>query len=418
MNNIKEKIDSALGMLSTDKDLVSAAKIRAAAERRKIPAKRIFGTAAAVCGILICGVTAAAATGLIDFEAVFGDYIVVKNSELANSLVGKVKNFKYKVSDSDYKIEIKGVTGTDKNIIGIAEISRVDGTPVIDHFVNPTGETYLSALWEHADMDLLYGSTSAGGIGSINDDGNIEYYFEVSGDRNLAGKKFKVESKNFYPNEAYLKYKFDKKIHYMEWRDFSGYVQADESWSASHDNINPADVDDSDIIALELEWEFSFTYNPSEASMKTKKLLDPEDDFIFYQYSEKIIYTEDGGGYADPDSRIDFETAVNCTQIEVGPMNGHIKFEYELTEYHQQSFFGTYWHTKQDNDKNVVFLITADGGTIPVKFGGFTGSGGGDGELFQCDYELVYTGEDYRKEIIETENVTAISINGTVYELK
>lgn len=74
---------------------------------RRFSCKRILGTAAAVCGVLVCGVTAAGAAGLIDFEAVFGNRVSVSDSELASSLVGTVNNFKYKVSDKDYKIDIR-----------------------------------------------------------------------------------------------------------------------------------------------------------------------------------------------------------------------------------------------------------------------------------------------------------------------
>lgn len=391
-----------------------------AKKTRRFSCKRILCIAAAVCGVLVCGVTAAAAAGVIDFEAIFGDYIVVKNSDLANSLVGKVKNFKYKVSDSDYKIEIKGVTGSDKSLMGFAEISRVDGTPVADHFINPVCENSLGGkglapLWEHPGMGTLGAS---GGYGSyVNDEGNIEFYFDISCDHSLIGKKFKVESKNFYPDEAYLNFKRENNIHYMEWRDFSGYVKADEGWSASYDDIIPADVDDSGVIALELEWEFSFTYKPSEAALKTKVCLDPEEDFVLYQYSMKLIPNEDGGRHTDPESRVDLETTANCTQIEVGPMNGRIKFEYELTEYHQGSFIDDYT-TNMDNDKNIFFLITSDGETIPAEFSSGTGSGGGKSKIFECDYEITYPDENDKEMIIETENVTAISINGTVYDLQ
>lgn len=364
-----------------------------------------------VCAVFVIGVTAAAAE-FIDFEAVFGDYIVVKNSELANSLVGKVKNFKYKVSDDDYKIEIKGVTGTDRSMLGVAEISRVDGTPVIDHFINPTEERALAAFWEHTVFD------GSGGFGSgVNDEGNIEFHFDISNDSGLIGKKLKVTSKDFYPAETYYNFMRDNNISYMEYGDFSGYVQTPENGYVDHHNFVPADIDDSGIIALELEWEFSFIYKPSEAALKTKTLLDPEEDFVLYEISTEIIRQEDGSGRADPDSRVDLETTADCTHIEVGPMNGRIKFEYEITEYHKQSFDDDR-STHFDGDKNVLFLITADGGTIPVEFGAGTGSGGGKGKIFKWDYTLVYPGENDKKEIIETENVTAISINGTVYELK
>lgn len=81
-------------------------------------------------------------------------------------------------------------------------------------------------------------------------------------------------------------------------------------------------------------------------------------------------------------------------------------------------FFKLY-SIQYDRDKTNIFLITSDGKNIPVKFGTGTGTPyNGKPGIYSYDYELVYPGENDKEEIIDTENVTAISVNGTVYELK
>lgn len=414
MNDLREIIGSTMKQLSSEKDIVSSAKIRAAAghSESKVSAKRILCTGAAVCGILICGVTVAAATGLIDFEAVFGDRFAVEVGQTADNMLGMVKDFEYRVSDDDYKIEITAITGDDKSMVGYAEISRVDGTPVTEHFINPTDELSLTALWGHPGVMQPEGTGYAGYGCAVNERGNIDFAFEVNCDRSLAGKTFSYESKNFYPSETYDEFLSENKAFYMEWEDFSGYVAE----GSKYIDYTPVEIDDSGVAALELEWGFSFVYKPSEAALKTKVCPDTAEDFLLYQYSAGSVLQEDGSRYSDPDSRVDLETVADCTYIEVGPMSGRIKFRYELTEYHQQKFIDDRSVT-DDMDKNVFFLITSDGGTIPVEFGAGTGTGDGKEVIFECDYELVYPDENDKMRIIDTEKVTAISMNGTVYEL-
>ena len=70
------------------------------------------------------------------------NYVHVADSELADSLMGAVHNFRYKVSDDDYAIRINGVSGDSSNMMLIAEIYRKDGTPVTDYLKNfPEDET-------------------------------------------------------------------------------------------------------------------------------------------------------------------------------------------------------------------------------------------------------------------------------------
>ncbi len=374
------------------------------AKRRRFSGKRIFGTAAAVFAVLICGITAAAVTGLIDFEAVFGDYIVVKDSELANSLVGTVKNFKYKVSDSDYKIEIKGITGSDKRVIVIAEILRVDGEPVADHFVNSVSsdERLLECLW--SDRDVFMTGHRGSWNYHINEAGNIELYEEFEADETtLNGKKITVEGENFYPNRAFRDFKNENNVEYIKWNtyNFSGYAQRDENGGITGEHIIPAEVDDSGVIALDLEWEFSFKYTASDKSAEVKSLSAPKDNFIlkqnvFNRLDTSVIYCE--------------ITAVP-TYIEAGSTGGSIDFEYEMTEYDNNidyimDFFGN----------NKVYVILKSNERIRAGFDG--GSLRPVGNIYKCSYGITYWDENDNKIFVNVDDIEAIEINGTVYELK
>lgn len=385
-------------------DFQNAPVVPKKTRRRGFSGKRVFGTAAAVFAVLVCGVTAAAATGLIDFEAVFGNYIVVKNSELADSLVGTVKNFKYKVSDDDYKIEIKGVTGSDKKVIVIAEILRVDGEPVVDHFANPlsSDERYLQFLW--GDEDVFMTGYRGSGDCYINEAGNIELHYDFEADKSkLSGKKITVEGENFYPNRAYWDFKHENKVEYIKWNtyNFSGYAQVDEKGGITGEHIVPAEVDDSGVIALDLEWEFSFKYTPSNKSTEVKSLSSPEESFTLKQTVYNIHDTSD---------IFDCETTAVPTYIEAGSTGGSIDFKYEMTQYDNTLDYAVKFNN------NELYIILKDGKRVRGSFGG--SSARPIGSVYECSYSINYWDENGREAFIEVEDITAISINGTVYELK
>lgn len=385
-------------------DIPNVSAVPKKTRRRGFSGKRIFGTAAAVCAVLICGISVAAATGLIDFEAVFGDYIVVKNSELAQSLVGTVSNFKYKVSDDDYKIGIKGVAGSDKSVIVIAEISRVDGEPVVDHFVNPVPpDEFLDCLWHDRDI-FMTGYRGSSDL-YINEAGNIEVFeeFEADGTK-LSGKKISVEGENFYPSRTYWNFKHENNVSYVKWNtiNFSGYALTDENGSVTNENFTPADVDDSSVIALDLEWEFSFKYTASGKSAKVKSLNAPEESFTLKQNVYNIHDTSD---------IFICELTAQPTYIEAGSTGGSIDFEYEMNEYADSLDYAVNFF-----DNNEVYIILKDGERICGSFGG--GSAKPVGNIYKCSYSIRYYDENYRKIFVNADDITAISINGTVYELK
>ncbi|MDE6593827.1 MAG: hypothetical protein K2K57_12305 [Oscillospiraceae bacterium] len=379
---------------------------------KKAHIKRIVCTAAAACAVVICSLTVAAATGVIDFKAVFGNYIKISDDELANSLAGTVSGFRYKVSDEAYGIRMKGVTGTENSIIAIAEIYRTDGEPVKEHFANPTDETYLKTLWDKHEISSDYGGSGGSYGGYVNEDGNIEIYFDWNCDSSLNRKRITLQGENFYPQLAYWNFLEENEIGYMRWRDFSGYVET-VNGSYSSENFTPKDVDDSGVIALDLEWEFSFEYEASESSLAAKSCTDPTEEFIYYQDIYNYISLEDGSYTTDEDSYILYENTVKVNRISIGAVGGTMELSYDINEY-EDAYQDPFKYSVRSSTQNEFFLIMADGTTLPVRVGGTSSS------TLNCRYnstwELSY-GSDVMREIADTQNVTAISLNGTVYEL-
>lgn len=403
MNDFKENFGKTMERLSAERDIVTSAKIRVAAEaverpERKISAKRILGTAAAVCGVLVCGVTAVGAAGLIDFDEVFGNRVSVSDSELASSLVGTVNNFKYKVSDKDYKIDIKGVTGDDRKVVVIAEILRTDGTPVTDCFANPVppDEKQLLSLSQVTKVSSLYGFGYSMGY-QIGEDGNIELSMELYNGDGLDGKKMTFKGENFYPAGEYIKYERQNETDEAVQTEHVKYREP----VAVPDNSG-AVTDINDILALGLKWEFSFTYRQSEKSKQVKSLDAPEESFSLNMRLHMF----------DPAEDYFYDVTAQPSYIEAGSTGGRIDYVYKDTGYEPNRAYVT-----GITENNEVYIIMKDGERVKADFGG--GSEFPDGNSSTCSYDLVYYGEN-RFEIIfiEADDITAISINGTVYELQ
>lgn len=364
----------------------------------------------AACAVFVIGMTAAAAE-FIDFNAVFGKYITVEDTELANSLIGTVSRFKYKVSDKDYKIAIKGAMGTGGEIIAFAEISRKDGTPVVDHFVNPVDddviEQGLDNLWSSINIEN-YDSFS-GGYGSyINENGNIEICTQFEGERNSKDKKIIVKGENFYPRDDYWEFCKQQGVYYMDREDiFKGYVQE----GSKYDNVIPADVDDSSVLLLDLEWEFSFVFKASEKSNEIKSQEAPEENFVFRQEISMNKLQEDGRRVSAGEAFIYERTAVP-SYIEGSSTGGRIDFVYEANEYDDFSYDSNYSWVQLNNE---LYIILKDGSRMNAEFD--SGINKPDGDIMKCSYKISYLDKNGDKTYVDVDNITAISINGTVYEL-
>lgn len=399
MNDFKENFGKTMERLSAGRDFVSSAKIRAEAERpqRKISARRILCTAAAVCGVLVCGVTVAGSAGLIDFDAVFGNRISVNDSELADSLVGTVKNFKYKVSDKNYKIDIKGVTGDDKRVVVIAEILRTDGTPVIDCFANPVSpdERQLVTLSQVTKVSSL-DSFGYGIDYRIGEEGNIKLSAELYNVGGLDGKKMTFKGENFYPAVEYNKYERQNETdgvvqtEYVKYRD---PVEVPGNGGAA--------IDLNDILALDMKWEFSFTYRQSDKSKQVKSLNAPEESFPLNLKVHTV-------GTKDEFVR---KLTAQPSYMEAGSTGGRVDYVYKNTGY-----VGNLTYVTDVSECNEIYIIMKDGERVEASIG--SGCETPEENIITCSYDLFYWDEDsFTSVFINADDIAAISINGTVYEL-
>ena len=405
-----ENVKPSEELVNSVLDIPNVSAVPKKTKRQGFYHKPRLGAVIAACVVFVIGVTAAAAE-FIDFNAVFGKYITVEDTELANSLIGTVSKFKYKVSDNDYKIAIKGAMGSDGEIVAFAEISRKDGVPVVDHFVNPVDdddiEQGLDNLWSNINAENF--DSFSGGYGSyINEDGNIEICTQFEGTRNSKDKKITVKGENFYPRDDYWDFCKQQGVYYMEREDvFKGYVQE----ASTYDNVIPADVDDSSVLLLDLEWEFSFVFKASEKSNEIKSQEAPEENFVYRQKVSKHELQEDGSRISIGEAFVYERTAVP-SYIEVGSTGGRIEFVYEATEYDDFSPDSNYSLIKFNNE---LYIILRDGSRINADLD--SGINKPNGNIIECSYNISYLDENGEKTYVDVDNITAISINGTVYEL-
>lgn len=384
---------------------------------KNIHAKRVLTAAFAACAVLVLGVTAAAAGGYIDFDAVFGDYIKVPNSELAASMIGNVSDLRYKVSDKNYKFTVKGAVGDERNAMFILELSRTDGTPVTEHFNFDTDEKFLNSRHNGFDVRTAFEDLNcSGGYGyRINEEGNIEIHLEGNGSESINGKIFKVYGENFYTAEYFLLLN-EKNIY---------YGLNNGKWAYYHSKTNtPADFDDSSLRLLDLEWEVSFRYTASEDSIKTLTCKDLSQEFIYYQDIREMIGKEDSDDgttryYSSPDLLTTTENKAKAELIEIGAVNGRITFNYKHNEYEIIETESPRRYSVDSSQKNEMYIIYKDGTHFPVTSGSCSSSQSGSDENVYMEVNFYYSTDDYSaKTFIELDKAEAFYINGVTYKLE
>lgn len=384
--------------------------------------KRVLCATAAVCAVAACGMTAASAAGIINFKELFASYFTAKDDEFANSLMGTAENFSYKVSDDDYKITAKGITGTDEGFFVVAEISRVDGEPVFDHLANPmeyfpNGENYMNPSWIESGSGDLYGPASFDT--HLNSAKNIEILVNLSQPWVEEGSSVTVRGENFYPTYKYWDFMKKNNVFYVRYQEpeFSGYVyhEWEDDWvpssGVSNADFAPVDFDDSSIIALDLEWEFTFTPVASKNAKKAKSVKKFDEDFV---------YLENVYDINDPNRAIaEYERVLTPTSIEVKPMGTYIKFTYPMPNGEYDNF--DKYFIGYDNINNKVSLIFKDGSTLTASITQIGASINDSETGYNGNMTITYRDfsvENSKPAVVDVKDVKAISINGTVYNVK
>lgn len=399
MSEIKNYFDGITTAKSTE-DIVKSVMARAEKHSEKSRMRfRPLAAAAAAAVALVGGVSAAAATGLIDFNEIFGGRITTQDEQLAGALVGAAQDFTWSVSDDDYMIELKGITGSKSDMLLVYEIARTDGKPVTDFMTNIPEDGRLEGF-----IDIAFSDESAiCGIKDsnqfiVNEQGNIEVYNRMITGGDISGRHYSTEVVNLYPKKIMNDFLAKQDSGAFMWRHLTdvppiGFYN-EEAWAEG----KPMDIalDDERIIGLELTWSVDFTYSPSETAILSKSI---SDEGATMTISRKANLGDEA-------------EALDCTltKSHFSCVSGWLEVEYEGEIMSQASADGC----------NEVYLLMADGSQMPCVYVGFVNitSHNDDPVTTTIQAEVRYSETlDDPITAIDISEITAISINGETFPL-
>ena len=395
MNRIERYYDSISTKQSPEqlaRDIMK--KADSSAKKRSF---RPLAAVAAAAVVLVGGVTAAAATGLLNINELFGGRISTQDEQFAGELVGAAQDFQWTTSDDDYVINLKGVTGSERDMLLLYEIARADGRPVTEYMTNIPEDGELDCA-ENLGFDLNAGAFKAGNYRyhySINDDGNIDVYNLAVTDGDISGQQFYAEVINLYPKQ--LLSDFEAKHDIFDWAGGADTPAGFYRWgdNEAFDAGQPCDValNDERIIGLELEWTIEFTYSPSDTA-KLSKVITDEKSVVSLNYEKSY-----GGVWTYPLLRI--------TDSYFSSVSGRIDLVRE-----------GYMRGQTFDTCNDIYLLLENGDKISCT--AFTGVSSYDRheKMSSFSVEIQYS-EELNGPItaVDISKVEAISINGEVFSL-
>ena len=328
--------------------------------------KPVAAACAAVC-ILGVGVTAAAATGLLDFNAIFNKYISDSSAEHGSGLLAAVSSDAPETGDDIYAVRLNGVTGTDNSVMGSFELYRRDGQPVSDYFINEPTSDVLRSEWHTYVLDdsgiAKMPEPESGGCDmhfmdiTINENGNIDCFFTID----------------------------------------ATYKTSEEDILVSLKSLYAKDSDDNPVPMLPLDIMFRFDYTPSETALVTKEINSSDTIVINY--------------VSNNDSTDVYEHITPVNSSEITAINTTIYFN----NFNLDATFGERWLEYISNEEHNEFhMIMKDGSTVPMEVYHGNGCGGDNPYIF---YTFMYLDENGGRIAIDISQAEAISINGTIYPL-
>lgn len=363
--------------------------------------KRSFRPAAAIAAaavLMVGGVTAAAATGLLNINDMFGGRISAQDEQLAQGLVGAAKDFTWTTSDDDYAIELKGVTGSESDMLLMYEIVRTDGRPVTDFMTNIPEDGELDMFTDISFSDHSPYMMKGSDMYFINEDGNVDIYYRIVTNGNITGEHYSQKSVNLYPEKMlwdYLQHKDVGIVMHMprEWSDRPIGFYNDEAFN----DKTPLDIpiNDENIIGLELEWSIDFTYYPSDIAALSKSIPEEDADVEVTHWKSLV------GGLETLDC--------NVTYSHFSCVGGWLEVEYAGEAYIGANYGG----------HNEVYLLMDNDEIHPCSF---VGRGQGtfyeDEAVTRIDIEVRY-GDAAEDTIsaVDIEKIKAVYINGKTFPL-
>ena len=372
--------------------------------KKKISFKKpVIAICAATLTATLC-VTGAAAAGLFSFDDIFGSRIKAENTDLGEALMCSAENFTYTVSDDDFEIKLNGITGSGTEIIANLEISRVDGTPVVDSFVNEYNPE--DGVYGHNENQVAYKSNGykkdLGGTGKyeINDDGNIEIVY-VIGNTDIdsdpvANERIILNGAKIYPMDAYFDF-------LCEDNNAVARFENGELIYFKNCTDESIEVDTSPVHYLDLFWSAEFTYVPSDLALKTikKSYFSSDDELECKSYL-----------YDNSDNKIELDCKVKFIDMKFTSTYATVAFDVE-------------YETLENGDipfPNIekAYLVRKDGSKILMIMN--SGHGANDEDYsftykYCSRYEELESGGAFIDHIaVDLTDAVGIEINGKLYE--
>lgn len=312
---------------------------------RRLSIKKPVVAACAAVAVLGVGVTAAAATGLIDFNELFGGRIGAYNENVNNEVLAEISNVVVNSSSDEYTLELNGVISTGEYLAGSCELVRTDGTPVVDYMFNPDVEgRFDSNKW----WTWLY-DENGNVVDSVPND-SVEHYlgFVINDEGNI--------SCNFHFQAADI-------ISLAK----SAEITFGANW-IEHEGSQPCTM------------SIRFDYTPTEEALRSKTIVTDGKTVQLDNSKATVI-----------DSRFD------C-------LSGSFTLEYELAN--------------DDLDLGqTVALILSDGNEMPIELCSMTTYHNELG-VGRETFNFVYSSElDGNITAFDIDDIEAVSINGTVFDL-
>lgn len=374
--------------------------------KKKLNTRPVIIAAAAVAALSV-GVTAAATTGLIDFNKIFDGLISADDETLGGNLVSEMTDFRYEVSDPDYIIVPNGVTGTASNICVSFDIEREDRKPVMDFMLRSgSGKKLVTAM----DYNVVTDHTQSFGSGLddysvvVNDEGDLTVMLSLTCSIPVDECTVRIMGSDLFDEKELIRFREDNNAHEI-FVDADGqpiYHGRDIS-TLLHDTVlyeygtnERKDIDLSSINYFELDWGVEFVYTPNENAMQTLTAVD-----VAQPYMEPVTAWDESG-------MLD-ASEIECTvkSIEVSGTGGFI-------EYDRDSAYEELYNEDKicsEFDKYDIFLLTDSGKQIRAEFELGTGAGTSQKFLF------TYVDSKGERIAVDIGTVAAISVNGVVYEL-
>lgn len=414
----RDKIIMAFECISPSEELVGQILSENFPKHRKKRLRRIAVTVLCSCLTAVMGtITVAAATGIIDFKELFGKHIDLDDDELGSQLMAQATDVVYTVSDDNYRVDLKGITGDISSLYAIIEITRVDGTPVTEHFLNTLDDS-TNAKWLYDHCEAPYRIGSYGGF--INDKGNLEFFLDIQNYFGiLDGMTISAGEENLVLANEFERYCKEIDAVYGEYPDFYGtptlgwwrdptrgmnreevlkyeeralekYGFAVGMESLSDEELDKIDV--SSFMLLPLKWEINFTYHAPKISSVKLVCKRPEEKTVFYdEYGE---------------------TEITIMNIEIGAAGGMINYEYRIDPDREKLFI------KPFSEDNEIYLIMSDGNCVPMLVKSANVSYN-DEDSAAGTLRLDFAGKsDDTVRYIDVSNSKAIYINGVEYNIK